>query len=110
MTIDRDEHVMVVPISHLIEILRKAIIKKKCSLNATNVGDEGGFAPNIQENKVLQLIRTTIAKAGYTATVPSHVVIGINVAASEFYRSDKTYDLKLSRQWMQATVVINVNC
>ncbi|XP_022866358.1 enolase-like isoform X4 [Olea europaea var. sylvestris] len=49
----------------------RAVIKKKCSLNATNVGDEGGFAPNIQENKGLQLIRTTIAKADYTSKVPS---------------------------------------
>ncbi|CAA3010003.1 Hypothetical predicted protein [Olea europaea subsp. europaea] len=50
-----------------------------------------------QENKGLQLLKTTIAKA----------VTGMNVAASEFYRSDKTYDLKLSRQWMQATQDVN---
>ncbi|XP_022890473.1 uncharacterized protein LOC111405703 [Olea europaea var. sylvestris] len=60
------------------------------------------------------IFRTTIAKACYTAKVHSPlffsfmclVVIGINVAALEFYRSDKTYDLKLSRQWMQATLVL----
>nr|P86210.1 RecName: Full=Alpha-enolase; AltName: Full=2-phospho-D-glycerate hydro-lyase; AltName: Full=Enolase 1; AltName: Full=Non-neural enolase; Short=NNE [Mesocricetus auratus] len=46
--------------------------------DATNVGDEGGFAPNILENKeALELL-----KAGYT----DQVVIGMDVAASEFYR------------------------
>ncbi|EHA8590729.1 hypothetical protein COCNU_scaffold023106G000020 [Cocos nucifera] len=45
----------------------KAVIKKKYGQDATNVGDEGGFAPNIQENKEgLELLKTAIAKAGYT--------------------------------------------
>lgn len=29
----------------------KGVIKAKYGLDATNVGDEGGFAPNIQDNK-----------------------------------------------------------
>ncbi|PHT71685.1 Enolase [Capsicum annuum] len=45
----------------------KAVIKKKYGQDATNVGDEGGFAPNIQENKEgLELLKTAIEKAGYT--------------------------------------------
>ncbi|KAL0338573.1 UNVERIFIED_CONTAM: Enolase [Sesamum angustifolium] len=45
----------------------EAVIKKKYGQDATNVGDEGGFAPNIQENKEgLELLKTAIAKAGYT--------------------------------------------
>ncbi|KAC9858575.1 hypothetical protein E3N88_45170 [Mikania micrantha] len=45
----------------------KSVIKKKYGQDATNVGDEGGFAPNIQENKEgLELLKTAIAKAGYT--------------------------------------------
>nr|AAQ77241.1 enolase [Brassica napus] len=68
----------------------KSVIKKKYGQDATNVGDEGGFAPNIQENKEgLELLKTAIEKAGYTGKV----VIGMDVAASEFYSSDKTYDL-----------------
>ncbi|CAN1860339.1 PGH1 [Linum perenne] len=64
----------------------KSVIKKKYGQDATNVGDEGGFAPNIQENKEgLELLKTAIAKAGYT----DKVVIGMDVAASEFYGSDK---------------------
>ncbi|XP_040868362.1 enolase isoform X1 [Glycine max] len=68
----------------------KSVIKKKYGQDAINVGDEGGFAPNIQENKEgLELLKTAIAKAGYTGKV----VIGMDVAASEFYKEDKTYDL-----------------
>ena len=71
------------------------MIKKKYGQDATNVGDEGGFAPNIQENKEgLELLKTAIEKAGYTGKV----VIGMDVAASEFYSSDKTYDLNFKEE------------
>ncbi|KAI4371351.1 hypothetical protein MLD38_019597 [Melastoma candidum] len=73
----------------------KAVIKKKYGQDATNVGDEGGFAPNIQENEEgLELLNTAIAKAGYTGKV----VIGMDVAASEFYGQDKTYDLNFKEE------------
>eukprot|EP00257_Ricinus_communis_P027213 XP_025014627.1 enolase isoform X1 [Ricinus communis] len=74
----------------------KAVIKKKYGQDATNVGDEGGFAPNIQENKEgLELLKTAIGKAGYTGKV----VIGMDVAASEFYdNKDKTYDLNFKEE------------
>uniref|UniRef100_A0A0N5BNN1 Enolase n=1 Tax=Strongyloides papillosus TaxID=174720 RepID=A0A0N5BNN1_STREA len=67
----------------------KAEIKKRYGLDATAVGDEGGFAPNIQDNKEgLDLLNTAIAKAGYQGKI----VIGMDVAASEFYKDGK-YDL-----------------
>ncbi|XP_043850701.1 alpha-enolase-like isoform X2 [Dromiciops gliroides] len=67
----------------------KSVIKQKYGQDATNVGDEGGFAPNILENKeALELLKNAIGKAGYT----DKVVIGMDVAASEFFRSGK-YDL-----------------
>ncbi|KAK2092570.1 phosphopyruvate hydratase [Saguinus oedipus] len=67
----------------------KNVIKEKYGKDATNVGDEGRFAPNILENKEgLELLKTAIGKAGYA----DKVVIGMDVAASEFYRSGK-YDL-----------------
>ncbi|KAF5940654.1 hypothetical protein HYC85_021821 [Camellia sinensis] len=73
----------------------EAVIKKKYGQDAVNVGDEGGFAPNIQENKEgLELLKMAIAKAGYTGKV----VIGMDVAASEFYGSDKTYDLNFKEE------------
>ncbi|KAK0138652.1 Alpha-enolase [Merluccius polli] len=67
----------------------KNVIKKKYGQDATNVGDEGGFAPNILENKeALELIKEAVAKAGYG----DEIVIGMDVAASEFYKDGK-YDL-----------------
>jgi len=67
----------------------KAEIKKRYGLDATAVGDEGGFAPNIQDNKEgLDLLNTAIAKAGYTGKIS----IGMDVAASEFHKEGK-YDL-----------------
>ena len=61
----------------------KNVIKSRFGLDATSVGDEGGFAPNILNNKdALTLINDAIAKAGYTGKIE----IGMDVAASEFYR------------------------
>jgi len=69
----------------------KAVIKSKYGQDATNVGDEGGFAPNIQKNKEgLELIKEAVHKAGYT----DKIKIGMDVAASEFWKDDaKKYDL-----------------
>ncbi|KAJ8266205.1 hypothetical protein GJAV_G00127700 [Gymnothorax javanicus] len=67
----------------------KSVIKAKYGKDATNVGDEGGFAPNILENnEALELLKTAIERAGY----PDKIIIGMDVAASEFFRKGK-YDL-----------------
>ncbi|MBN1156042.1 phosphopyruvate hydratase [Candidatus Woesearchaeota archaeon] len=67
----------------------KKVIKEKYGQDAVNVGDEGGFAPNIQDNKEgLELLKEAIEKAGYTGKVQ----IGMDVAASEFFKDGK-YDL-----------------
>eukprot|EP01117_Protostelium_nocturnum_P002819 TRINITY_DN13738_c0_g1_i1.p1 TRINITY_DN13738_c0_g1~~TRINITY_DN13738_c0_g1_i1.p1 ORF type:complete len:434 (-),score=159.89 TRINITY_DN13738_c0_g1_i1:66-1367(-) len=67
----------------------KSIIVAKYGQDAANVGDEGGFAPNIQSNKEgLDLLVQAIAKAGYTGKVK----IGMDVAASEFFK-EGNYDL-----------------
>ena len=67
----------------------KNVIKKEYGLDATAVGDEGGFAPNFQNNKdALVLIKKAIEMAGYTGKIE----IGMDVAASEFFREGK-YDL-----------------
>ncbi|KAJ2908070.1 phosphopyruvate hydratase, partial [Coemansia aciculifera] len=67
----------------------KNVIKKKYGQDATNVGDEGGFAPNIQSNEEgLELLMQAIDKAGYMGRIS----IGIDVAASEFCKNGK-YDL-----------------
>jgi enolase len=67
----------------------KAEIKSRYGLDATAVGDEGGFAPNILDNKeALNLCTSAIEKAGYTGKI----VIGMDIAASEFHKDGK-YDL-----------------
>jgi enolase len=72
----------------------KAEIKKRYGLDATAVGDEGGFAPNILDNKeALDLLNSSIALAGYTGKV----TIGMDVAASEFYKDGK-YDLDFKNE------------
>jgi len=60
----------------------KNVIKDKYGQDAVNVGDEGGFAPSIQNNKEgLLLIQSAIQKAGYS----DQVILGMDVAASEFF-------------------------
>ncbi len=54
----------------------------------TSVGDEGGFAPNLSSNEEgFKLIMDAIIKAGYNPGVD--VCLGIDVAASEFYKDGK---------------------
>lgn len=48
----------------------KAVIKEKYGQDACNVGDEGGFAPNIQSNlEGVELLMAAIKKAGYVDKV-----------------------------------------
>ncbi len=57
----------------------------------TTVGDEGGFAPNLESNEAaLKLIVEAIGAAGYSAG--KDVAIGIDCASSEFYK-DKRYHI-----------------
>jgi len=68
----------------------KSAIKAKYGLDATAVGDEGGFAPNFQNNgEALNLCVEAIEKAGYTGKIK----IGMDVAASEFCKEGNKYDL-----------------
>ncbi len=51
---------------------------------ATNVGDEGGFAPGIKNNEeAIQMVMTAIQAAGYRPL--DDVVIALDAASSEFY-------------------------
>jgi enolase len=55
---------------------------------STNVGDEGGFAPNIKSNEeAIQIVIQSIEKAGYK---PGHdVFIAMDAASSEFYNAEE---------------------
>ncbi|MFE7630961.1 phosphopyruvate hydratase [Kocuria sp. NPDC057446] len=53
---------------------------------ATGLGDEGGFAPNLESNRAaLDLISEAIEKAGYT--VGTDVALALDVASSEFFEN-----------------------
>lgn len=69
----------------------KKVIKTKYGQNAVNVGDEGGFAPDVTDiPEVIELLTTAIENAGHTGNVK----LGLDVAASEFYLEDKNaYDI-----------------
>ena len=68
----------------------KTVTKKKYGQDAVNVGDEGGFAPPIKNNKEgLELLMSAIEKSGHL----DKVVLGMDVAASEFCEDDDKYDL-----------------
>jgi enolase len=68
----------------------KAVLKAK-GLN-TAVGDEGGFAPNLRSNiEALDTIAEAVNKAGYK--VGDDIMLGLDVASSEFFRDGK-YDLE----------------
>lgn len=60
---------------------------------ATNVGDEGGFAPDLKSNaEALELIGEAVAKAGYE--FGKQVYVALDVAASELYdKESKTYTM-----------------
>ena len=61
--------------------LKKVLSSKGYS---TNVGDEGGFAPNIKSNEeALEIILTSIEKAGYKPG--EDIFIAMDAASSEFY-------------------------
>ena len=60
----------------------KVVIKKKYGLNATNVGDEGGFAPDIfNTEEAFNLLTAAIDRAGHTGKVQ----LGMDCAASEYF-------------------------
>jgi enolase len=64
----------------------KTVLKKKGF--STNVGDEGGFAPNIQSNEeAIETVLTAIDAAGYKTG--SQIVIAMDAANSELWNSKK---------------------
>jgi len=69
----------------------KAVVKSRYGKDAAAVGDEGGFAPNIQENdEGLSALMDAIADAGHSGKVK----LAMDIAASEFWvPDDKTYNL-----------------
>lgn len=79
----------------------KKVLKSKGQVTA--VGDEGGFAPNLEDNEApLKCIMEAIEAAGFRAG--EDICIAMDVAASEFYNTEtKMYDLKKSGQGSKTT-------
>lgn len=79
----------------------KKVLKSKGQVTA--VGDEGGFAPNLEDNEApLKCIMEAIEAAGFRAS--EDICIAMDVAASEFYNTEtKMYDLKKSGQGSKTT-------
>ena len=76
----------------------KSILKSK-SLN-TNVGDEGGFAPNVNSSaEVIEIILSAVEKAGLK--INDDILLSLDVASTEFYQNNK-YELKGERQTLSS--------
>ena len=79
----------------------KSVLKKRGL--ATSIGDEGGFAPNLESNRAaLDLIIEAVEKAGYK--IGSDIGLAMDVAATEFYK-DGSYRFEGSN--LSATEMIN---
>ena len=81
----------------------KKILKSKGL--STAVGDEGGFAPDLDSNEAaIKLIITAISKAGYKPG--KDIGLGLDAAASEFYNNGK-YILKSEKKRLTAAKMID---
>ena len=75
------------------QALKKILKTKKLDFN---VGDEGGFSPQLLNNfDALEILRKAIRKAGYR--LGENVFLGLDVAASHFYKQKKYWISDFSR-------------
>jgi enolase len=83
----------------------KDVLKSKGM--STNVGDEGGFAPNLQSNEeAIEVVLSAIEKAGYKPGVDMH--IALDAASSEFYDKEKgLYIFESTGQEMDAAGMVD---
>ncbi|MBI9054265.1 MAG: phosphopyruvate hydratase [Bacteroidales bacterium] len=83
----------------------KAVLKTKG--HSTNVGDEGGFAPNLSSNEeAIEVVLEAIEKAGYKAG--EEIYIALDAAASEFYDKDKKiYHFESTNEDLSSTDMVN---
>tara|TARA_B100001142_G_scaffold317684_1_gene358925 strand:+ start:1252 stop:2586 length:1335 start_codon:yes stop_codon:yes gene_type:complete len=70
------------------EVFHNLKLELKNNNYSTNVGDEGGFAPNLKSNEeAIEIVLKSIEKAGY---IPGEdIFIAMDAAASEFYNSEE---------------------
>jgi enolase len=81
----------------------KKVLKKRGL--ATNVGDEGGFAPDLKSNReALDLIMEAIQQAGYQPG--KDVYIALDPAASEFYGKEKENRYSIDGQQLEPAALV----
>jgi len=81
----------------------KSVLKSKGL--ATGLGDEGGFAPNLESNRAaLDLILDAISAAGLTPG--KDVALALDVAASAFWNEDGTYSFEGAKKTTDEMVAI----
>ena len=81
----------------------KSILKSK-NLN-TNVGDEGGFAPNIKSSsEVIDIILSAIDKTGLK--INNDIILSLDVASTEFYKNKK-YELRGEGKSLSSDEMVN---
>ena len=75
---------------------------------STNVGDEGGFAPNLESNEeALKVVLQAIEKAGYRPG--EDIYIALDAASSEFYKQDKNaYVLESTGDSLSASELVDM--
>ncbi len=83
----------------------KSVLKSRGQ--STNVGDEGGFAPNLGSNEeAIEVVIEAIEKAGYKAG--DDIYIALDAAASEFYNNDKgVYEFESTGQTLTSSDLVN---
>jgi enolase len=105
---------MIIPVNansfkHAVQISVEIFHKLKSQLSdnslSTNLGDEGGFAPQLQNHKkALDYLMKSIEQAGYKPG--SDVYIALDSAASEFYKNNN-YELKGENKILNSDQLIN---
>jgi len=69
------------------------ILAAKYGVGAKNLGDEGGFAPQLDTpDEALNAIEDAVAKAGYV--INQDIFLALDCAASEFYNHEKGYEIQ----------------
>lgn len=83
----------------------KMVLKK--AGHATNVGDEGGFAPNLNSNEeALDYVLKAIENAGYKPG--EEIYIALDAAATEFYnKEEKIYEFESTGDKMNSKELVN---
>jgi enolase len=87
------------------EVFHTLKAELKAAGHGTNVGDEGGFAPNLKGTKeALDYIMKSIEKAGYAPGVD--ILLALDAASSEFYKDEK-YNLAGEKKLLTSTQMVD---